>query len=257
MLSFATSDADPVDPKGTSRDECMCHDRRAVGASMPAKTITIDYRERGSGVPEKLSEIDGMQIVWASLKTGDYVVDRLLAVERKTAEDLARSIIDGRLFRQVSEMRRRYPRALVLLEGWQSGVDVLGVSAAALQGALISVAAVFGVPIIYTTGAADSARSMAWMAEQVRQSRQIGRIRWGYRPKGWHKRALFILQGLPHVGPRRAQALLDEFGSVEAVVRARREDLMRVTGIGQSMAGAMRVALGSDPRRRQDRSSTP
>jgi len=67
------------------------------------------------------------------------------------------------------------------------------------------------------------------------------------RSKGWRKRALFILQGLPSVGPRRAGALLEVFGSVAAVVSASAEKLADVEGIGVGAATAILRAVGNEP----------
>jgi ERCC4-type nuclease len=56
---------------------------------------------------------------------------------------------------------------------------------------------------------------------------------------------LFLLQGLPRVGPERAARLLDRFGSVQAVATASAADLATVDGIGDSIAARIRWALGA------------
>jgi ERCC4-type nuclease len=55
-----------------------------------------------------------------------------------------------------------------------------------------------------------------------------------------------MLQGLPGIGPDRAARLLDEFGSVEAVLTAAREDLLTVDGIGPVTARGIRWVV-SEP----------
>jgi Fanconi anemia group M protein len=49
-----------------------------------------------------------------------------------------------------------------------------------------------------------------------------------------------MLQGLPGVGPALAHRLLLEFGSVERVVTADAEQLMRVRGVGRQKAERIR-----------------
>ena len=49
-----------------------------------------------------------------------------------------------------------------------------------------------------------------------------------------------MLQGLPGVGPGRAQLLLDHFGSVEAILTAATEELAAVHGIGKRTAHGIR-----------------
>ena len=57
---------------------------------------------------------------------------------------------------------------------------------------------------------------------------------------------LFILQGLPGVGPERAGRLLDRFGSVEAAISASSSELQSVDGIGKSIAAKIRWAVGEE-----------
>jgi ERCC4-type nuclease len=73
-------------------------------------------------------------------------------------------------------------------------------------------------------------------------ARQINAIlkgvvqRTGYRPKGKIKRQLFILQGFPGVGRKKAERLLNKFGSIEGVINASTDDLQTVNGIGKNTA---------------------
>ena len=67
--------------------------------------------------------------------------------------------------------------------------------------------------------------------------------RHGYRPKDKRKTQLFILQGLPGVGPERAGRFLDSFGSVEAAISARSSELQSVDGIGKSIADKIKWAV--------------
>ena len=60
--------------------------------------------------------------------------------------------------------------------------------------------------------------------------------RHGYQPKGKRKRQLYILQGLPGIGPVRADKLLKAFGSIKAVFSASQLELSRVPCIGAQMA---------------------
>jgi len=67
--------------------------------------------------------------------------------------------------------------------------------------------------------------------------------RHGYRPKNKRKRQLFILQGLPGVGPERAERLLARFGSVEDAISASSSELQSVDGIGKSIADKIKWAV--------------
>jgi len=51
------------------------------------------------------------------LKVGDFVLSGRVVVETKTVNDLAASIIDGRLFDQLAAMTDLYGRSVLLVEG--------------------------------------------------------------------------------------------------------------------------------------------
>jgi Fanconi anemia group M protein len=209
--------------------------------------VVADVRERPSATFAVLAARIDVALTVATLKFGDYSVAARLSFERKTAEDLGRSIIDGRLFRQVSVLRYRVERPVLLVEGLQPFSSPSGVPWHAVRGALVSVAAVFGVPILFSQGPEESAEMIVTAARQLRRARSTAYCRPGYRPKGWRKRALFILQGLPSIGPRRAQALLEAFGSVGAVMSATADTLGRVEGIGVGAAASIVRAVGDEP----------
>ncbi len=107
--------------------------------------IVVDRREAGSEVPGRLARQEGVFLSWSTLKSADYSIRGVIGIERKTAVDFAKSVFDGRLFAQMSALRRLYERPLLLLEKFPPDGEVAGVSRPALSGALVSVAAVFGV----------------------------------------------------------------------------------------------------------------
>lgn len=67
------------------------------------------------------------------------------------------------------------------------------------------------------------------------------------RPKGKRRMQLYILQGLPGVGPVRAKQLLENFGSVEAVFSAHQDNIANVDGIGKNTARKIRWAISEKP----------
>jgi Fanconi anemia group M protein len=109
------------------------------------------------------------------------------------------------------------------------------------------VAVVFGVPILLAEGPQESAEIIVTAGRQLARTTSLSHVRPGYRPKGWRRRALFILQGLPNIGPARAQALLEAFGSVGAVMSANADLLADVEGIGIGAAASIARAIGDEP----------
>jgi len=64
--------------------------------------------------------------------------------------------------------------------------------------------------------------------------------RYDCKPKRLASRKLYVLQGLPGVGPALANRLLLQFGSVEGVMTAAESMLVQVRGIGPQMARQIR-----------------
>jgi ERCC4-type nuclease len=176
----------------------------------------------------------------ARLEVGDYHIEHRVVAERKTAADFAASLIDGRLFHQAAALASVPGRGVLVLEGCDEDWRDTGVRREALQGALITIGVFYGVAVLRSDGPEETARLLVYLARQARRSAQGGLPRPGYRPKGRRARQLFLLQGLPGVGPERAARLLERFGSVQAIMTASAADLATVDGIGEKTAARMR-----------------
>lgn len=211
----------------------------------PAESFEVKADDREpEAVLKALRALPGVRVAVRRMRLGDYLVDGRLLVERKTLPDFALSVVDGRLFAQASRLAAAdLPRAL-LLEGAASDVGRTGVRREALQGALVTVGLLFGIPVLRSRDPGETARLLLCAARQIRASASGGLPRPGRRPRGKVRTQLRILQGLPGVGPGRAKALLDAFGTVEAALSADAEALAALPGIGPKTAAAIRWAVG-------------
>jgi len=203
--------------------------------------ITVDHRERASGLLELIRGPD-VFIEVKPLPFGDYIINDSITIERKTARDFLISIIDGRLFTQLSNLKKHCPCPVVMIEGNPCETDV-DMDPAAIKGALISVETIWYVPIVFTRSKEDSVETLLMMGRQDETNMDVVPLRGGYRPKRLKSRQLYILQGLPKVGPTVAKRLLEHFGCVSNVVNAPVEELMRVDGIGRVSAKTIREVL--------------
>ena len=208
--------------------------------------VIVDHREASSGVVEALNKTPGVTVTLESLSVGDYLIDDRLIIERKTLHDLVTSICEGRLFRQALRLAGSVFRPAILLEGSGSDLAGSGMHREAIQGALISVSLLMGVPILRSMNPTESARLMLYAAQQIRGNTSGALPRPGKRPKGKRRLQLYLLQGLPGIGPERARWLLESFGSVEAVMTASTDDLAKVRGIGSQTAEAIRWAVSEE-----------
>ncbi len=210
---------------------------------MPDPTsIIVDDRESRLVIAE-LESYPDCHVSVQRLPLGDYLVDDRLLFERKTLPDFASSVMDGRLFRQAARMAASERRGIIVLEGTVKDIANHGITREALQGALISISVIFGIPLLRSLDAGETARLMLHTARQVRTVRSSGIASKGRRPKAKRRVQLQILQGLPGVGPGRAQSLLEKYGTVESVMQACYEDLIETPEIGEETARRIRWAV--------------
>lgn len=205
--------------------------------------IVADDRENAGGVIEELRRFVEVSVDVQRLKIGDFLVEERFAVERKTLMDFAQSVIDGRLFAQATALAQGTRRGILVLEGASGDLTASRMSRESLQGALISVSVFFGLAVLRSRDAAETARLIVYLCRQAQRFAQGTLPRPGYRPKGKRARQLFILQGLPGIGPGRAVRLLDHFGSVRGVALASAEELAMIDGIGETTAEKIGWAL--------------
>jgi len=211
--------------------------------------IIADDREQKGEVIRWLSGMESVKVEIQRLSLGDYQVDSRVAVERKTIKDFAISIIDGRLFKQMIRLAGSTLTGVLILEGTAGDTAELGITREAMQGALITVSLILRIPVLRAKDSAETAKLIVFMARQLEALAKGGVHRQGYRPRDKRKKQLFILQGLPGVGPERAGRLLDKFGSVEGVISAGSEELQTVYGIGKNVADRIRWAVGEEMKR--------
>jgi ERCC4-type nuclease len=214
-----------------------------VKDSEPQVRVVADDRENAGGVIEELRARADVALEVRRLARGDFLVEENFAVERKTLKDFAMSVIDGRWFKQTAALAMGMRRGVIILEGTPKTAGELGVPRNALQGALITVSVFYGLAVLRARDPAETTRLLVYLGRQSKRVATGALPRPGYRPKGKRARQLFILQGLPGVGPDRAERLLDHFGSVENVAIASLDELGAVNGIGDSTAARIRWAV--------------
>jgi Fanconi anemia group M protein len=114
----------------------------------------------------------------------------------------------------------------------------------ALEGALVSLAAMWRLPVLYSSGPEHSLRILQFLADQASRPRHQILRRFDRKPKRLASRRIFLLQGLPGVGPALAHRLFRHFGSVERVLTADAATLAEVRGIGAKKAARIRELVG-------------
>ena len=161
--------------------------------------VQVDHSERDAQLLEMLRQSDGLAVRMVRLTVGDYLIDDEVLIERKTMADFSASLADGRLFPQAARLARDSRRTLMLIEGLPAA-SMPDVHPHAVQGALVSLAAMWRLPVLHTFDAEDSLRVIRFLATQVDGRRERKLRRYARKPKRLASRRLFVLQGLPCVG---------------------------------------------------------
>lgn len=210
-----------------------------------AHQLAVDHSERNSALLDAVGRSGWFDVQMVRLATGDYLVNGEVLVERKTIRDLAASLLDGRLFPQVARLARSPYRSLFLIEGPVPS-SLPDVHHHSIEGALVSIAAMWRIPVLHSSDSEQSARMLRFLADQTRGPHERILRRFDRKPKRVASRRLFLLQGLPGVGPALAHRLLYHFGSIERIVTVDAASLAEVRGIGARKAARIRELVG-DP----------
>ena len=212
-----------------------------MASGQNSTTIQVDCREKHAEL-SGLLRVAGFNVVIKHLPLCDYAIDHAISIERKTGRDLAISIIDGRLFKQAKKMKQSLSRCLFLIEGspYDTNIDI---SRDSIKGALLSLQAIWYIPVIYAADSRHACLLFTMLAKQYQRMHGLVELRHGYRPKKLISRKLHVIQGLPHIGPMLAKQLLDHFLSVQNIMNATENELSQIKGIGKKKAQLIKNVL--------------
>ncbi len=176
--------------------------------------VYADYREckKAQEVIKELKRL-GATVVEKNLDVGDYVVSDKIAIERKSARDFAKSIIDGRLFEQAKKLRERYEKPIIIIEGNIWNIEkYLNININAVLGAITSLACKFNILVMHSRDKKSTAYYIYELAKMEQEQEKRGLRTQSYR-KSLTLRELQIqfLSSLPGIGIKRAEKILEEF----------------------------------------------
>jgi len=199
--------------------------------------VYVDVREKGSGVPEALSK-KGVSLIFKQLDVGDYIVSSRIGIERKTAEDYIKSLIDGRLFDQARRLAEAFEKPIIIIEGsLSSATKISNVKRSSVLGSMLSLGVDYGIFVVMSRNVDETAEIVKRLALKEQPGGRFVPVR-VKKPKlesvrDWQ---LFVVQCLPHVGPKIAERLLEVFGSVQRICNASASELSRIEGLGEKRA---------------------
>lgn len=246
---------DPTDDTGTEDDASDDagntddpQQSETPSASDDVATIIVDQRELDAEIGRELSRTAGIDLDLETLDVGDYILSNRVAVERKTVEDFLDSLLGGDrdLFEQVSRLAEAYERPVVILEG-ERLYERRNIDPTAIRGAVASLVADFGVSVLQTTTVDQTRELLVSIAtREQREGSRTASAHGDKRARTKSEQQEYVVSSIAEVGPVTARSLLEEFGSVEAVITATFEELKAVDGVGNVTAERIRSVVGSD-----------
>jgi len=206
-------------------------------------TLLVDAREP-KAIVRMLRTVSNLDVKVKRLSVGDYVVEGFLAIERKTPLDFVESVIgdERRLFHQTSDLLASGLKPIVLLEG--DVYEQCSMTVKSVDG-MLSYLVMRGIHLIYTRSIRHSA---AMIAKIVRHTVYgLGYpdpVTCAVAPRNPRQAAAYLLSCIPGVSGTLAKRLIDQFGSVNGVCRATRQELLSIHGIGATKADQIITCLG-------------
>lgn len=202
--------------------------------------IVVDRREEWA---VELLKKDGIKVYVKNLPIGDFVLSEQWVIERKSAVDFHRSIMDGRLFEQAERMKERYDKICYIIEGSLSEGLVESRSA---YGALAHLVIVYDAKILWTSRKEET----IYLLRSLMKALHIGKIKHPIvkKPKNgkiseWQE---FVVSSLPGVGSEISKSLLEKYETVAKVMNLSKKDLMKVEKIGEKKAKILYKVLHSN-----------
>jgi ERCC4-type nuclease len=167
-----------------------------------------------------------------------YILASDLAVSRRTGWTLLRGIEDKSLFTEAIDLGERFERAVLVVEG-EVDYERTAFNPQAVRGALSAMVIQYGVSVLATSDATETARMLAMMTRHAQEGvPEISLIpkRKAVDLPDLQRR---VVEMLPRCGRVIARRLLQYFGSIERIVEASPRELTAVQGIGVKTAEAI------------------
>lgn len=190
--------------------------------------IIIDYREKNSLVASYLIK-ENFDIEFKELKIGDYIVKDTI-IERKTISDFVSSMINGRLFKQLEELKQ-FENKLLIIEGISKheiySDDNERINANAIRGFLLSIVLKHKIPLLFTKDSEDTAKFIDVLSRK--KAKEI-KLNAGKKTLDKKEQMQFIIEGFPGLGPKKSKELLEKFSTIQNIINAPIEDLEKILG---------------------------
>ncbi len=195
--------------------------------------VIVDNRERNIEIITGLEDYE-LEMTFAQLPVGDYIISDRIGIERKTVSDFESSIVNSRLFDQAERLHAAFKKPILLIEG---GDSERRLKKNVMLGTITKLYVDYNIQVMRTESAKDTAYTVYRFAEheqaeEERFPRAVG-LKKAHSTYQWQ---LLILGSIPGIGSKLAQRLITHFKSIRGVMSADVEELKKVEKIGPKKA---------------------
>jgi len=217
--------------------------------------LFVDSQEKRSGVGPRLSRM-GFFVRTKKLPAGDYALPGSFLIERKEANDFVTSIMNGHLFHQAELLASQVDRPLMILEG---SLDEIysAIDPESIAGAMSALVLFYGITILPSPDVDGTARLIGRLLRHATRGLGYEIPMRTDKPRYDSEAALFLVEGLPGVGPGMARKLLQHFGTPSRVFAASANELRAAKGVGPTTTASILGALHTAPTAFRSTKSAP
>ncbi len=228
LMSFASSDNGDMSSAQPHENDI----KKIEGAEK--YKIVCDNRETASAVVRHLS-LMGVDLDLKHLEVADYIVSNRTGIERKAAQDLNDSIKDGRLFKELIELKNNFERPILILE--ENPFLNTSINHNALYGAITSIILNLGITVYRTNDTEESAMFLYQLAKKEQtETKTTIKSRFEKAPTEMSYLLEHIISGIPGINTLRAKNLLAKMKTLQTLFNAEIGELMEVDNIGKKIA---------------------
>lgn len=208
--------------------------------------LFVDSREKRSTIAARLTRL-GFSVQTKKLPVGDYFLPGKFIIERKEANDFVSSIMNGHLFNQAEFLASHADQPFIILEG---NLDEIysSIDPESVAGAISTLLVIYGISVAPSLGIDETARLIGRMIKHATQGLGYEIPLRTNKPKFDGSTALYLVEGLPGVGPEMARKLINHFGTPAKVFAAEANELGEVKGLGPKTIASILGALNTAPK---------
>lgn len=218
-------------------------------------TLYADSREKRSGIAIRLRQL-GLTVRTRQLPVGDYALPGKFVVERKEANDFATSIMSGHLFQQAELLAGHQDRAIIVLEGPADEI-YSSIASESVVGAISALLLFYDIAVAPSPSPDYTARLIGRLVRHSLDGLGYEIPTRKDKPQYDGGAALFLVEGLPGVGPEMARKLLGHFGSPARIFAASADELKAVKGVGPKTIAAIHSVLHVAPNKMRSTKGPP